>query len=89
MKSRRSLSTFADTVTIFPFCAFGLDYVSTASSADLERQPGVFAEPIEAIADFVAGRTVISIGRRRSWFLKAGWRVGFMPAAEAEEAHRL
>ena len=77
-----------DTVTIFPFCVFGLDYVSTASSADLERQPDVFAEPIEAIAPFVTGRTVISIGRGHFWFLKAGWRVGFIPAVEAEEAHR-
>jgi hypothetical protein len=78
-----------DTVTINPFCAFGLDYVSTASSEDLERQPAaVFAEPIEAIADFVAGRTVVSVARRRWWFLKAGWCVGFIPAAEAEEARR-
>jgi hypothetical protein len=78
-----------DTVTINPFCAFGLDYVSSASSEDLERQPAaVFAEPLAAIADFVAGRTVVSIARRRWWFLKAGWRVGFIPAAAAEEASR-
>jgi len=43
---------------------------------------------IEAIADFVAGRTVVSVARRRWWFLKAGWCVGFIPAAEAEEARR-
>ena len=77
-----------DTVTIFPFCTFGLDYVSTASSEDLERQPAVFAEPIAAIADFVTGRTVVSIRRRRWWFLKTGWRVGFVPAAAAEAARR-
>jgi hypothetical protein len=78
-----------DMVTIFPFCAFGLDYISTASRDDLEQQSAaVFATPLDAIANFVAGYPVVAIKRRRWWFFKAGWCVDFIPIAEAEAARR-
>ena len=78
-----------DTVTILPFCPFGLDYISTASREDLEKRPAaVFAEPLDAVADFVAGQTAVSIERRRLWFINRGWRVRFIPIAKAAEASR-
>src|SRR5260370_34173367 len=46
-----------DTVSVFPLCEFGIDYISTANNEDLkERGQLVFAKVVAEIADFVSGR---------------------------------
>ena len=79
----------SDTVTIFPLCKFGLDYVFLATEEDLEERPHlVFARVVSEIADFVGGRTVIAVKRRRWLFMKAGWDVRFIPTPDVDEARR-
>lgn len=74
-----------DTVTILPFCEFGLDYSFAASREDIEeRSHLVFAKVLSDIADFVAGRTVLAIRRYRFLFLKLGWDVRFVPVQDRE-----
>ena len=79
----------ADTVTVFPLCHFGFDYISTATDEDLEERPHlVFARVVSEIADFVGGRTVVAIKRRRWLFMKAGWDVRFVAAPDIGDALR-
>jgi hypothetical protein len=79
----------SDTVTVLPLCNFGLDYISTATKQDLEERPDlVFAKVLTDISDFVSGRTVVAIRRRKSLFMKAGWDVRFVPTSEMEQARR-
>jgi hypothetical protein len=79
----------SDTVSVFPLCDFGLDYISTANREDLEQRPQlVFAKVISDIADFVNRRTVVVIKRRRWLFMKAGWDVQFVPFSAADAARR-
>src|SRR5689334_8702711 len=74
------ISISRDTVSVFPLCDFGLDYISTANADDLTQRPGlVFAKVVTDIADFVSGRTVVVIKRRKFLFMKAGWDVRFLP----------
>jgi hypothetical protein len=78
-----------DTVSVFPLCDFGLDYISTAKSEDLKQRPElVFAQVVSDIADFVSGRTAVAIKRRRFFFMKAGWDVRFLPRSGIDSAHR-
>ena len=78
-----------DTVTLFPCCDFGLDYIFTAPNNDLEERPhAVFARAVSEISDFVDGRTVVAATRRRWLFIKVGWDVRFIPASDAENASR-
>jgi hypothetical protein len=79
----------SDTVTVLPLCNLGLDYISTATKQDLEERTGlVFAKVLTDISDFVSGRTVVAIRRRKFLFMKAGWDVRFVPASEMEQARR-
>jgi len=79
----------SDTVSVFPLCDFGLDYISTANKDDLEQRPQlVFAKVVSDIADFVSHRTVVAIKRRRWFFIKAGWDVQFVPLSAADAARR-
>jgi hypothetical protein len=79
----------SDTVSVFPLCDFGLDYISTANRDDLEQRPQlVFAKVISDIADFVNRRSVVVIKRRRWLFMKAGWDVQFVPLSAADAARR-
>jgi hypothetical protein len=79
----------SDTVSVFPLCDFGLDYISTANSEDLKQGPElVFARVISDIADFVNGRTAVAIKRRRLFFMKAGWDVRFLPQSAIDAAAR-
>ncbi|HEV2548882.1 MAG TPA: hypothetical protein VGU20_16190 [Stellaceae bacterium] len=76
-----------DTVTLFPCCDFGLDYIFTASNEDLEQRPHVvFAKVLSYIADFIDGRTVVAIKRPR--WLRWGANVRFLPLREADPARR-
>jgi hypothetical protein len=60
-----------DTVSVFPLCDFGLDYISTGKSEDLKQRPElVFAQVVSDIADFVSGRTAVAIKRCRFFFMK-------------------
>jgi len=78
-----------DTVSVFPLCDFGLDYISTANSEDLKERPQlVFAKVVSDIADFVGGRTVVAIKRRKWLFMKAGWDVQFVPLSTVDTARR-
>ena len=79
----------SDTVTVFPLCHFGLDYISTATNEDLKERPHlVFTKVVSDIADFVSGRMVVAIKRRRWLFMKAGWDVRFMPTRDRDDARR-
>ena len=79
----------SDTVSVFPLCDFGLDYIPTATSDDLEQRPElVFAHVVSDITDFVSGRTAVAIKRRKFFFMKAGWDVRFLPRSEINAAHR-
>jgi DNA polymerase III epsilon subunit-like protein len=85
----RELTLDQSTVSVFPFCDFGIDYVSTATSEDLRERPQfVFAKAVSEIADFVTGRTVVAIKRRRWLFMKAGWDVRFLPLSAVDGARR-
>ena len=76
-------------MTVSPLCNFGLDYTSTATKQDLEQRSGVvFAKVLTDIADFVSGRTVVTIRRHRFLFMKADWDVRFVPTTEREQARR-
>jgi hypothetical protein len=78
-----------DSITIFPLCQFGLDYISSADTKDLQEKPDiVFAKVVADITNFVDGRTVVAIKRRRWLFLKAGWDVRFVAAADLDEVRR-
>jgi len=75
-----------DAVTVCPLCDFGLDYISTASEADLEQEPHrVFAKPVSEIVDFVSGRAVVAIKPNKFLFVKSGWDVRFVPIANAQD----
>ena len=75
----------SDTVSVFPLCDFGLDYISTANREELKKKPQlVFAKVVSDIADFVSGQTVVAIKRRRWLFMKAGWDVQFVPLSAAD-----
>jgi hypothetical protein len=79
----------SDAVTVCPLCDFGLDYISTATSEDLQERPHlVFAKVVSEIADFVSGRTVVAIKQRRWLFMKAGWDVRFVPTHDLDDARR-
>ena len=79
----------SDTVSVFPLCDFGLDYISTANSEDLKQRPElVFAQVVSDVADFVSGRTAVAVKRRRFFLMKAGWDVRFLPRSEIDAAHR-
>jgi hypothetical protein len=76
-----------DTVTLFPCCDFGLDYIFTANNEDLEERPlVVFAKVLSYIADFIDGRTVVAIKRPR--WLGWGANVRFVPTPDADAARR-
>lgn len=78
-----------DTVTLFPCCDFGLDYISTGRDEDLAERPQVvFAKVVADIADFIDGRTVVAIKRQRWLFIKLGWDVRFLPTSDADAARR-
>lgn len=79
----------SDTVSVFPLCDFGLDYISTANIEDLKQRPElVFASVVSDIIDFVSGRTAVAINRRKFLFMKAGWDVRFLPRSEIAAAGR-
>jgi hypothetical protein len=79
----------SDAVSVFPLCDFGLDYISTANSDDLKQRPQlVFAKVVFDIADFVSGRTVVAIKRRKWFFMKAGWDVQFVPLSNVDAVCR-
>jgi hypothetical protein len=76
-----------DTVTLHPLCPFGLDYSTTASVEEARAEPGrVFARPLGGLADFLGGRAVVTVRRRRWLGFKAGWDVAFARAADAPGA---
>ena len=76
----------SDTVTVLPLCNFGLDYISTATKQDLEeRSDLVFAKVLTDISDFVSGRTIVAIRRRKFLFMKAGWDVRRRLATSVEK----
>jgi hypothetical protein len=78
-----------DTVSVFPLCGFGIDYISTANNEDLkERGQLVFPKVVAEIADFVSGRTAVAIKRRRWLFMKAGWDVHFVPLSAVDATRR-
>ena len=79
----------ADTVTVYPLCEFGLDYVSTATDEDLEKRPHeVFARVVSDVSDFVAGRKFIATKRRKWLFIKLGWDVRFVQTSETNDPIR-
>jgi hypothetical protein len=79
----------SDTVSVFPLCDFGLDYISTATGEDLKQRPElVFAKVISDITDFVSGRTAVAIKRRKLFFMKVGWDVRFLPQSVIDAAAR-
>jgi hypothetical protein len=79
----------SDSVSVFPLCDFGIDYISTATSEDLKERPQlVFAKVVAEITDFVSGRTVVAVKRHRWLFIKAGWDVRFVPASTVDAARR-
>jgi hypothetical protein len=79
----------SDTVSVFPLCDFDLDYIYTANSEDLKERPQiVFAKVVSDIADFVGGRAVVAIKRRKWLFMKAGWDVQFVPLSAVDAARR-
>jgi hypothetical protein len=83
------IEIYSDTVSIFPLCDFGIDYISTATSEDLKERPQlVFERVVSEIADFVGGRTVVAIKRRRWLFMKAGWDVRFLPLSAVDGVRR-
>jgi hypothetical protein len=83
------ISISSDTVSVFPLCDFALDYISTANTDDLKERPDlVFAKVVSDIADFVGGRTVVAIKRRKFLFMKAGWDVRFLPHSAVDAARR-
>lgn len=68
-----------DTVTAYPLCDFGLDYISTATDEDLKQRPGlVFERVLSDIPGFVGGRKVVAIKRHKFLFIKLGWDVRFV-----------
>ena len=76
-----------DTVKQCPLCDFALDYIFTASDDDLVTTPDqVFQNLITDLRDFVSGRTVVAIKRRKFLILKVGWDVRFIPASQASLA---
>jgi hypothetical protein len=78
-----------DTITLFPCCDFGLDYIVTAGNEDLEGSPQiVFERVLSDIANFIDGRTVVAIRRYKWLFIKLGWDVRFLPTREADAARR-
>jgi hypothetical protein len=53
-----TISARSDTITVFPLCDFGLDYIFIATEEDLEQRSRlVFAKVLADIADFINGRT--------------------------------
>jgi len=79
----------SDTVSVFPLCDFGIDYISTATTEDLkERSQLVFEKVVSEIANFVSGRTVVAVKRHRWLLMKAGWDVRFMPLSGVDAARR-
>jgi hypothetical protein len=79
-----AITVRGDAVTVCPMCRFGIDYTTTADEAEaLAAADLVFARPVRDLADFVAGRAVATVSRRRWLGLKAGWDVRFTPAAAA------
>lgn len=78
-----------DTVTLFPCCDFGLDYIITAGKGDLGESPQIiFERVLSDIADFIDGRTVVAIKRHKWLFIKLGWDVRFLPTRDADAARR-
>jgi hypothetical protein len=66
-----------DTVTVYPLCEFGLDYISTATDEDLKQRPDlVFERVLSDITEFVGGRKVVAIKRHKFLFIKLGWMSG-------------
>ena len=79
----------SDSLSVFPLCRFGIDYISTATAKDLKERPKlVFAKPVSEISDFVNGRSVVSIRRHQWLFMRLGWDVRFVPRSALDRARR-
>jgi hypothetical protein len=79
----------SDSLSVFPLCRFGIDYISTATAEDLKERPKlVFAKPVSEISDFVNGRTVVSVKRHQWLFVRLGWDVRFVPRSALDHARR-
>jgi hypothetical protein len=78
-----------DTVTVYPLCDFGLDYISTANDEDLKQRPDlVFERVLSDVTEFVGGRKVIAIKRHKWLFIKLGWDVRFIQTSETKDSIR-